>query len=680
MVRIPGRGNVTSQGVIKTADGITAEWLGSVLGAQGLELVGVEAIGTGQMSESYRVSYRRPRRERESVVVKLAATDQNSRDVGVNLGAYLREITFYRELRDRIDGGGTLARWHLAEQDPEEGWFTLVLEDIDDGVQGDQIAGCGPAEARIAMVALARIHAPVFGDLALAATEWLNQPNPLNQDLLTALLPSFIERYQGRIAPEHVEVCERFVGAADGWDADKRPPLGLVHGDYRLDNILFHNEACTVVDWQTLGWGPVMRDAAYFIGGALPVEERRAHEESLVRAYYDELLTQGVAGFSWEQCWEEYRRQCFLLLVMTIAPAMVVERTERGDDMFMAVLERGAAMAIDLNALELLPEPDGRAKAPLRPEPADESSHEPGAEQLWNESWYFDAVSDDGRLGVYHRIGRLPNMDACLLTTCIVRPGEPAVMLVDGSAPLPPADDEAQAVVTEAAKAIHRCVQPLRRFRVEVEGGAAAYGDHSAPLRKERGEPIDIAVDLTWETDGEPYQWRLATRYEIPCRVSGTVRCGEETFELSGPGQRDHSWGARDWWAGDWMWSALHLDDGTHTHAVSVPTYPDFGVGYVQRDTQLTELVNVSSTEQVAENGLITTARITMSPGDVELDVEPLAFGAILLEAPDGRMSHFPRAMCRVRTTDGHRGLGWVEWNRNQKSATPTSPAQDVRT
>ena len=292
-----------------------------------------EQESTGSATAGHRAS-------RESVVVKLAATDQNSRDVGVNLGVYLREITFYRELRDRIDRDGTLAKCHLAEHDPEEGWFTLVLEDIEDGVQGDQIAGCGPDEARIAMVALARIHAPVFGDLALAATDWLNQPNPLNQALLTALLPSFLERYRGRIAPEHVEVCERFVASADAWEADRRPPLGLVHGDYRLDNILFHNEACTVVDWQTLGRGPVMRDAAYFIGGALPVEERRAHEASLLRAYYDELLAQGVAGFSWEQCWEEYRRQCFLLLVMTIAPAMVVERTERGDDMFMAVFGR----------------------------------------------------------------------------------------------------------------------------------------------------------------------------------------------------------------------------------------------------------------------------------------------------------------------------------------------------
>ena len=89
----------------------------------------------------------------------------------------------------------------------------------------------------------------------------------------------------------------------------------------------------------------------------------------------------------------------------------------------------------------------------------------------------------------------------------------------------------------------------------------------------------------------------------------------------------------------------------------------------MQRDGELTELTNVNSTEQVADNGLITTGRIAMSPVDIEVDLEPLAFGAILLEAPDGRISHFPRAMCRVRATDGRLGLGWVEWNRNQPSA-----------
>jgi hypothetical protein len=36
------------------------------------------------------------------------------------------------------------------------------------------------------------------------------------------------------------------------------------------------------------------------------------------------------------------------------------------------------------------------------------------------------------------------------------------------------------------------------------------------------------------------------------------------------------------------------------------------------------------------------------------------------LTAPDGRVSHFPRAWAVVTTDDGRSGVGWVEWNRNQ--------------
>jgi hypothetical protein len=196
---------------------------------------------------------------------------------------------------------------------------------------------------------------------------------------------------------------------------------------------------------------------------------------------------------------------------------------------------------------------------------------------------------------------------------------------------------------------------------------AGAHEDASAPLRREEGKPVEIEFDLVWETDGEPYAWRQSTRYEIPCRVSGTVRVGDEEIEFAGPGQRDHSWGSRDWWAVDWMWSALHLDDGTRTHAVGVPTMPGYGVGYVQRSGKLTEIESVIATEEVAANGLITKARIEMGPDAPSVDVEPLAFGPILLEAPDGRISHFPRAMCRIRADDGREGVGWVEWNRNQR-------------
>lgn len=651
--------------ILKSPDEITDAWLSAALGREGLKVTGTERIGTGQMSQNHRVTFTANGGAPETVVVKLASDDPTSRATGVGMGAYWREISFYRQLAERL--GPPIPTCHLAAYDDADGWFTLVLEDVPGAHQGDQIAGCTLDEARSAVATLARIHAPVLGDMHVGSADYLNQPNPLNQQLMAAVLPGFLERYAGRLAPEHVEVIERFAAVMDAWEADQRPPLGLIHGDYRLDNLLFSDGECKVVDWQTLSWGPAVYDLSYFLSAALEPEDRRAHEEELVRLYHDGLLAHGVRTLTWEQCWEEYRRQTFGGIRMSVIAAMVVERTERGDDMFMASVARNAQQILDLDALELLPEPGAGALVPLRPEPADEGRHEPGPEDVWNESWYFDAVSDDGTLGIYTRLGRLPNQDVALITAAIVGPGRPAVMVVHEDAPLPPIDDDAQRIAIDGLQVEQHCEEPLQRFRVTLTGTGAAHADEAAPLRNESGTPVDVAFDLVWETTGIPFQWRQSTRYEIPCRVTGTVRVGDEEITFSGPGQRDHSWGPRDWFATAWMWSAFHLEDGTHTHAVGVPGLPGYGVGYVQSGDEISEVTSLQMSEKVADDGLIAGSEMTIEPGTLHLNVEPVAFGALRLDAPDGRVSHFPRAMARVSTNDGRTGTGWIEWNRPQQ-------------
>ncbi len=605
-----------------------------------------------------------------SVVVKIAASDPTSRATGVGLGIYEREVRFYRELAPRV--GGPLAECHLAMIDAEEGWFTLVLEDVAPAEQGDQIAGCDVEHARLALHELAKIHAPLFGDSQLGATPWLNQETPLNQALVTQLLAAFLERYGDHVAPEHQQVCERFVSSLDGWVADRHPPLGLVHGDYRLDNMLFGAPAAprrfVVVDWQTVGWGPVMTDASYFLGGSLSVEDRRAHEEVLVHEYHGALQTHGVRGFSWEDCWTGYRRQAFLGVLMTVAPAMIVERTARGDEMFLTSLARYAQQVLDLDALELLPAAGSGRPAPLRPEPADEERHAAGPEELWNESWYFDAVSDDHATGAYARLGLYPNLGVAWITAIVCGPDRPTVAVLDFAAPLPP-DDELT-VDTGELRAEHRCEAPLERFAVRIDATGEAHDDASALLRGEAGAPTPVALDLVWETCGEPYAYRVTTRYEIACRVTGTVRVGGEELELRGVGQRDHSWGPRDWWSAEWMWSAGHLDDGTRFHGVEfrLPDAPRIGVGYLHPpDAGLVELDHVTASEEVGPDGLITAAEIGYGD-ELALTVAPLAFGPLRLEAPDGRISEFPRAMCRVVAADGRAGVAWVEWNRNRSA------------
>ena len=193
---------------------------------------------------------------------------------------------------------------------------------------------------------------------------------------------------QNRIAPQHREVCDRFVASFDaylGADELAGGPKGLVHGDYRLDNMLFGlpgaDRPLTVVDWQTVSLGPAMTDLAYFLGCALPVPARRAHADELTACYHRALGS--AATLTLDDVRDGVRRQTFAGVMMTIVSPMLVQRTERGDEMFMAMLERHCEQVLDYDALALLPEPV--APQPLQPDPADEFAHPAGTEPMWNE-------------------------------------------------------------------------------------------------------------------------------------------------------------------------------------------------------------------------------------------------------------------------------------------------------
>jgi hypothetical protein len=303
---------------------------------------------------------------------------------------------------------------------------------------------------------------------------------------------------------------------------------------------------------------------------------------------------------------------------------------------------------------------------PLRPGDADEGAHPPGDEPLWNESWYFDVVDAAQSVGAWIRLGLIPNENRSWVQALLCGPAIPTIALSDFEAPLP--SDHTRLVTAELEFA-HSAEVPLHTYRVTVQGSAQAYDDPAALLRGEPGRAVDATYDLVWSTHGTPYQYRIATRYEIPCTVSGTVTADGRSYTfVSAPGQRDHSWGARDWWGMEWVWSAVHLEDGTHLHGVDlrIPGIPPLGVGYTQLDGAVTELESVSAREVFGDNDLAVSTEIELQPGGLVVDAEVRGHAPVRLVASDGRVSHFPRAWATVTTQDGRRGVGWLEWNRNQ--------------
>ncbi|KUI32508.1 phosphotransferase [Mycobacterium sp. IS-1742] len=660
----------TADLVIESPADLTAEWLTTVLGAGTVADFGFERIGTGQMSECYRVSLTwadTATAGPESVVLKVAATDANSRQTGLALGLYEREVRFYTDIAPGLPG--PVAPCYHAAYNGETGAFDLLLGDAAPAVVGDEIRGATVEQATLALAELGRVHGPLLGNATLADADWLNRESPMNQALIGQLWAGFADRYGDAIAPEHRAVCERLVAVFDAYlDAEGAPerPHGLIHGDYRLDNMLFGRPGAdrplTVVDWQTVTWGPAFTDVAYFLGCALPVEDRRAHYDALLRAYHEALGAQAPVDLAAVR--DGVRRQSFFGVMMAIVSSMLVARTERGDEMFMTMLRRHCEHVLDTDALAALPEPS--AGDPLQPGADDEGSHPPGDEELWNESWYFDFADGAQDVGGWVRLGLYPNRNAAWVNALVCGPGMPTIGIVDFEAPLP---DRYTETTTDSASLGLEPVEPLRTYRVTVRGRGEAYDDPAALLRGEAGRPVDLSMDLTWTTVGTPYQYRITSRYEIACTVSGTISADGREYTVDAvPGQRDHSWGVRDWWAMDWVWNALHLDDDTHLHGVDlrIPGMGPMSIGYVQPPgAALTETTEMTAQATFADTGLPVTTSLTVQPGDLTVDVDIRGFAPVMLTADDGRVSQFPRAWAAVTTGDGRTGIGWLEWNRN---------------
>jgi aminoglycoside/choline kinase family phosphotransferase len=357
----------------RSPEEVTPAWLEATLAAAGVLQSAARVVqatptvvGTGQMGTSVRYGLEyvgaagRPR----SIVCKFASRDPTSRATGLQLRTYEVEVRFYREVARTVDMRTPAC--HFADIDLETGDFVLVLEDLAPCVQGDQLAGCTVDEAALAMEELAKLHAPRWNDAALADVEWLNRNAgeaalAFSEAFLPELLPGFLERYRSRLEPVQVELAELLMRRIGRFLRARPGPRAVQHGDYRLDNMLFGGAGggvpLAVVDWQTVVWGPPVFDASYFLGAGLPVEDRRCRERELLRRYHDELRARGVAGYSWNDCWTDYRRYAFGGFLMAIGASMMVVQTARGDEMFLTMLRRHGAQIVDLDAREFLTDP-----------------------------------------------------------------------------------------------------------------------------------------------------------------------------------------------------------------------------------------------------------------------------------------------------------------------------------
>lgn len=337
---------------------VTREWLSAVLGTR-VDGLRWEAIGTGQVADTVRLHLSGAPGLPATVAAKFPSADPVSRATAAMFGLYRKEVEFYRNVAPHL--AVRLPRLHFAAVDGTGEAFVLVFEDCGPARGGDQIAGCSLDDARAAMRAAAAIHAPSWGRGDLLEPDWLAPP-PDQAERLCAMYPQahsvFRDRYASLLEPEFMALCEELAARREALFSRSDAPQCVVHGDYRLDNMLFAirggAEPIAILDWQTVTAGRAMTDIGYFLGcgiGQLGI----THEDELLGLYLAEMNRRGVA-LDDAAIERDYRLGILHGVTTAVFSAAFVARTSRGDANFLSMARGACALALHRDSLAPLRE------------------------------------------------------------------------------------------------------------------------------------------------------------------------------------------------------------------------------------------------------------------------------------------------------------------------------------
>jgi len=265
-----------------------------------------------------------------------------------------REAKFYRDLAPSIDTAPTAV---LSEWNARTGRSTVVMRDLAGSGFAFSPASepCTVDQAASVMVLLADLHASTTG---------LRAEDPIFdlQGARARRMSTMVGRTLGKPPASLVEVVPAAVladsrilrtHARQYADVLASFPRAFIHNDTHRGNIGFAAESAVLIDWQNCGWGPALKDVAYFLSVSLEPEDRRAHERELLGTYLDRLGSSGGQPLGRDDAWSAYRVLVITGYVAAAVTAMFRDRLQAAANAAEG-LRRAVAAVEDLDSFAAL--------------------------------------------------------------------------------------------------------------------------------------------------------------------------------------------------------------------------------------------------------------------------------------------------------------------------------------
>ncbi len=188
--------------------------------------------------------------------------------------------------------------------------------------------------------------------------------------------------------------------------------------------------------------------------------------------------------------------------------------------------------------------------------------HRIGRELDWNESFYFSFYDKVNDICGFMRIGLKPNRAQKNVFCFLILPNG---SIVGMKKDVPYSDTE-----LSAGGLVFQKIVPEKRWKIMFNGGLHALFEEGRPLKR-------TSFMLDWNGLNEVFDYRdcisggikeemskkvASEHLEQFGRIKGLLEVGGKKYDIEGLGERDHSWGVRDWTAPKmWIWLTCQFSD-----------------------------------------------------------------------------------------------------------------------
>ena len=352
--------------ILPSGASIDPNWLSEQLNLRVDELE-IESLGVPQgfTSNTMRLRPRGPSDSLPaSLILKIDSDDPQSREIALLLNCFRREVGFYRSLAPQLSS--LVPQTYATGNGSSDEGRWLLLEDLSMMAVGNQVRGVTADACSQVLDAIAQVHARFWNASDLLHHDWLPDHQFWFQGstkTLSSFHRNFLDDYELRVEPEALKAIDLVIEHSQAIDeAMAQRPSTLVHGDLRVENVLFAKNNTqrdvVVLDWGTPTRSMAAIDLAYLIGGGVPMPARRGRLRELCKLWHQSLKTHGVKDYTLAEAWADIQ----LAALRCLSSVLLLHNWQLDPNISSRAIllndewiERSCSLILELEALEALP-------------------------------------------------------------------------------------------------------------------------------------------------------------------------------------------------------------------------------------------------------------------------------------------------------------------------------------